>query len=880
MNEPVGRRIGRFDLLEVLGSGAMGVVYRARDQRLGRYVAIKLLAEGLATDDEMVRRFGREARAASALNHPNIVTVYDAGFEDGTGYIVTELLQGSTLRDRMGGRPMASDHVLEIGRQIAAGLTAAHSAGLIHRDVKPENIFVTRDGTVKLLDFGVARVTRQPAGPGVAETQVGTIGTQTGVIVGTPSYMAPEQIRGEGADARADLFAVGCVLYEMLTGAGAFRRAHAADTMAAILNDAVPPPAPALGIPARVERIARRCLNKSPEDRFQTASDLRFALEAAAEAAPQAPGVSSQQASGGDWRTGALAVGVLALGAGLLWSLNRPSPVEPGPVVVSASTIVPSSERPIAPAISPDGHWVGYIGLFDGGSSLKVQYVTGGTPIVIARDTELPLQNRSLVGGIDIVPDGSAVTVAGRPRAMSLFQVPGIWLVPAPVGGPPRRMTERFATVRWSPDGTQVVGILANPLVGDAVAIADADGQHERVIVPAARGMHFHQPAWGHDGRYVYYSQTLDAAHDVGQIYRVPSAGGTPEPVVATSGTAMYPALTPDGKALIYAGDHDGQGLNLWWKPLDGSSSRRITTGAGEFSEPYVSRDGRHLVALARRRRGAIVRVAAGATAGGPSARVESVVEDGAEASICRAENRVFFASRRTGRRQIWSANADGTDVRPVTSGSSDDRRPSVSGDCRHVAYMSERDGRRSIAVVSAEGGTSRTVTDAELVDRVSWAPDNHRLVYSAAGPTQSNLWLVDIDGGVPTRVPAESPRVPAWSPVAEQIAFVGLIDGKPFVHVIAPDGTRVREPLSIEPVSLPTAMAWAPDGLRLGLVNLPGRARAEVWVLDTTSGALRKIAELAAPSVFEGISWTSDGRWLMLGRTEFDSEVLLLELR
>jgi Tol biopolymer transport system component len=288
------------------------------------------------------------------------------------------------------------------------------------------------------------------------------------------------------------------------------------------------------------------------------------------------------------------AVLAVAVAAGLWASPGAPPPANAAPLVLHATLIVPVSARPIAPAISPDGKWVTYLGLAGGEPNLYVQYLSGGPPVNFSGALDLPLQTRTVVGGIDVLPDGSAIGVAGRPRRNGLWRVPGIWVVPAPLGGAPRLHSERFAAVRWSPDGRQIAAVIANPLIGDAVAVAAADGQEERILVPAAGGMHLHQVAWGHDGHFVYFSRTLEPNHALGEIYRVAATGGAIEPVVSTQGTAMFPAPTPDGRAVIYAGDRNGEGLNIWWHPLDGTPERRLTVGAGEFSEPFISRDGRH----------------------------------------------------------------------------------------------------------------------------------------------------------------------------------------------------------------------------------------------------------------------------------------------
>jgi TolB-like protein len=277
-----GASFGPYEVVGPLGAGGMGEVYRARDGRLGREVAVKVLPSELSTDRERLQRFEHEARSAAALNHPNILTVYDVGSHGGSPYLVTELLEGESLRERLRRGGLAAREALGLAVQVARGLAAAHGKGIVHRGLKPENLFLTRDGTVKILDFGLAKLTR-PEGEPEAEAETVSVSlTGAGRVLGTVGYMAPEQVRGLSLDHRADLFAFGCVLYEMLTGRRAFSGATAADTMSAILKED-PPPLAASGtaVPAGLETLIGRCLEKRVEDRFSSAHDLALALEAA-----------------------------------------------------------------------------------------------------------------------------------------------------------------------------------------------------------------------------------------------------------------------------------------------------------------------------------------------------------------------------------------------------------------------------------------------------------------------------------------------------------------------------------------------------------------------------------------------------------------------
>jgi serine/threonine protein kinase len=292
-----GTKFGPYEILAPVGAGGMGEVYRARDARLGREVAIKILPEGFTQHPDRLRRFEQEARVVATLNHPNILAIHDIGAEGGAPYLVTELLDGEPLREKMKAGALPVRRALEYAHGIAQGLAAAHEKGIVHRDLKPENVFVTRDGRVKILDFGLAKLARTESGAEGALLDSPTMdqGTTPGVVLGTVGYMAPEQVRGQAADHRSDIFALGAMLYEMVAGARAFHRETSAETMTAILRDDPPEFAEGHRIPPGLERIVRRCLEKAPEQRFQSARDLAFALEAVS-------GVSTSTAAVPAWR--------------------------------------------------------------------------------------------------------------------------------------------------------------------------------------------------------------------------------------------------------------------------------------------------------------------------------------------------------------------------------------------------------------------------------------------------------------------------------------------------------------------------------------------------------------------------------------------------
>ncbi|KAB2963049.1 MAG: serine/threonine protein kinase, partial [Thermoanaerobaculia bacterium] len=284
-----GTRLGPYEIVALVGAGGMGEVYRARDTRLGRDVAIKVLPAAVAADPERLRRFEREARSTAALSHPNVLAIHDVGLHEGVPYLVEELLEGESLAERLVRGPLPVPEAVRVGVEIARGLAAAHGKEIVHRDLKPGNVFLTADGTVKLLDFGLAKLVARAASPAtIAEATTAAPSTELGVLLGTASYMAPEQARGQAVDPRADVFAFGVVLYEMLAGRRPFQGATTTETLAAILRDE-PAQLPG-GVPAPLAAVVATCLAKEPGRRYQRGSELRAALEAVQAGVPPAPG--------------------------------------------------------------------------------------------------------------------------------------------------------------------------------------------------------------------------------------------------------------------------------------------------------------------------------------------------------------------------------------------------------------------------------------------------------------------------------------------------------------------------------------------------------------------------------------------------------------
>jgi Tol biopolymer transport system component len=867
-----GRRIGPYEVVGRLGAGGMGEVFRARDTRLAREVALKILPPEVSRDPGRRQRFEREARAVAALNHPSVLALYDVGESDGVAYLVTELLEGETLRERLRRGTVACERVAEWGAAAADALAAAHQRGIVHRDLKPENLFVTRDGRLKVLDFGLAKEWQAAAGGDEDPTLSSP--TRRGVVLGTLGYLSPEQARGEPVDGRSDVFSLGCVLFEGLCGKRAFDGGTAQDLIAAVLRDDPPDPSSLRpDAPPALARVVSRCLAKEREARFQSASDLAFVLRSLAQGsgAPVAHAVPAPRRLPLGWPLVAFGVGVASLAAGY-WLRGPGELAEP---MVFALT--PGSSREAGPAISADGKFVAYLASVGGRTDVWVKFVGGGPAANLTADSGLEFQGQAAIGGLEISPDGSAIAVqAGAPGSDGLRRA--VWLIPAPLGGPPRKLIERAAGLRWSPDGSRVVFMRPDPVGGDSIVVARPDGSDERVVVPPS-GVHTHEPAWSADGSWIYFDRGLMVS-DEGptEIWRVPSGGGAVEPVVQALGVAQAPLPTPDGRGLVYAGNQSGDTLNIWWRPIAGGRERRLTYGAGDYIAPRISRDGRRLVCEARTSIGSLRAVDSSATAMGPG---QELTQAGAgdEAPTTARSGRIAFSSVRNGASDIWISEADGRDPRPLTSDPEPDSAPAISPDGSRVAFVSSRDGRRGLWLVSADGGAPRSLGATGVLERASWAPDGRTIVYAAiAVGGESRLWTLSVDGGTPHAIPGVTGRGPAWSPEGDLIAYQTSIPPKgPQIRFTDSSGKPRLTEVEVAPPAV-EAISFSWDGRRLAVASSPGAMQGSLFVFDLDSGRQRRVTGLGPFSGVRGIAWSTDDKRLIYGLALHESRILLFD--
>jgi Tol biopolymer transport system component len=882
MTLAAGTRLGPYEIVALLGAGGMGEVYRARDTRLGRVAALKVLPAEIAADRERLARFESEARAASALNHPNIVTIYDVGQEGGTAWISMELVEGSTLREILVEGPLPARRAVALAAQLADGLARAHEAGIVHRDFKPENIVVTKLGRAKILDFGLARFADSGAAA-LSQAPTAAERTRPGTVMGTVGYMSPEQVHGLTADHRTDIFALGAVLYEMVAGRRAFAGKLPADVMMAILREDPPdlPPSASPGL----ARIVKRCLEKNPEERFQSARDLAFALESLSGDSGAGSAATSAPRRSRPW-IGLTAVIGAAAAFALAWFLRPVLTAGAGaPSFSRAVRLAGGAGRQFGAVLSPDGKWVAYLSDARGPTDVFVKFLAGGEAVNLTARTGLNVQSRVEIGGPDVSPDGTLLLVdAAAPGNPPVSNPSGYesWAIPVPLGGPPRRFLADAHTVHFSPDGRRIVYVRAGASRGDTLMAADADGGSPREILKPRGGLHAHWPAWSPDGKFVYFIYGIVGSNgEPSEIFRVPAVGGEPEPVVRTSRRAVFPVPMPDGRGLLYSANVDSADLGLWWRPLGRGEPRRLTVGVGSYAESRLSADGRFLVSTLVDVRQSLLSIPVSAEAEMTAPRALTDGETGdLDPDVVPHSGRIVFSSSRSGSRNLWLAAADGTDPQPLTAGNALDERPAVSPDGRQVAFVSDRGGQRGIWVVPIEGGAPHRIAAAQVLDRLCWSPDGREILYAAPAGDVPGLFRLTIANGKIARLPTPgAAHSGAWSPRGDLIAYLEpILSGPTKLRFIEPGGNPVsKDSADAGPLLLNGFLAWSPDGQSLAAMAVPGSGETSLWIVDPAAvGSSRRLRSLPAESRGRGLAWAPDGKSLIVGSFRSTSNVVL----
>src|ERR1700757_4677337 len=858
-----GTHLGPYEITAPLGAGGMGEVYRARDTRLGRDVAIKVLPDALANDADRLRRFEQEARTIAALNHPNILGIHDIGAHDGAPFLVSECLEGQTLRDKLRSGPLPVRLAIEYALGMAQGLAAAHEKGIVHRDLKPENVFVTRDGRVKVLDFGLAKLAR----PEESHETVVTLtspGTLPGMVMGTVGYMSPEQVRGEPSDARSDIFSFGAVLYEMLTGKRAFKRETSAETMSAILREE-PPELNDTGWqgPLALQRILVRCLEKNVERRFQSASDLAFAIESLSgtSTAKSVPQPKSRRA----WLPWVIAAALLMGTA--VWEMGRPV-AEPANPLEKAHFMRVTDFDSVEAAISPDGRFVAFISDHDGPFDVWLSQVGTGRLLNLTQGKAGPLPGP--LRSIGFSGNGSEIWLGGGDVGMRLR------LMPLTGGTLHNFLSEETVNLAWSPDGERVV--YHTFASGDPMFVADRDGANARRIFGDQPGIHNHYPTWSPDGRWIYFVHGTPATKEM-DLWRIDPAGRNPERLTQRNTDIAYP--TPVGNRTVFyvARDGDGSGPWLWAFDLKRKDSRRASFGLEEYTSVEASADGRKLVATISNPVASLWSVPIlNRLAEEHDVKPYSVPTKRALAPRFGGASLFYLSSLGTGD-GLWRLR-DGqvTEIWKGADGAVQET-PAVSRDGGRVAIVLRRSGKRQLHVLSADGAELLPIAEGIDVQGTScWSPDGKWIVTGGSGANGPGLFKIPLEGGPAVRVAARSGLNPVWSPDGSLIVYAGT-NVRTFAPLLAvhPDGTSVELP-QINVRRLGERVRFLPDGK--SLIYMQGLlASQDFWLLDLASMKSRPLTRLQNRAAMRTFDVTSDGKQIVFDRLRENSQVVIIDL-
>ncbi|HEV8580459.1 MAG TPA: protein kinase [Thermoanaerobaculia bacterium] len=852
---------GPFEILEPLGGGGMGIVCKARDTRLDRVIALKFLPWELTRDPEAKQRFMQEARAASALEHPNICTILEVGeTSDGRLYLAMPCYDGETLRRKIDRGPLAVDEALEIAEQIARGLAKAHRNGIVHRDIKPANLIVTDDGVVKILDFGLAKL----AGAVVI--------SQAGSSAGTPAYMSPEQARGEEVDHHTDLWSLGVVLYEMLAGRRPFRGEHEQAVIYSILNER-PQPLREIRpeIPPELERLVGRLLARNPAERYPSINEVFADLRALRGEPLTGTMVWRQSRRRRRWWPWAAAAGLILTAVAVYLLPRLGGPEEAIPLQARFTRLTEQAGRELFPSLSPDGDFFVYVReASPQNKNIYLQRVTGSNPIDLTPDS--PVDDTQPA----FSPDGKLLAFR------STREGGGIFLMGA-TGESVRRLTDFGYNPVWSPDGTEVLVATAevfDPVNGSPpsqIWRVDVATGRRRMVVKANAV----QPSWSpHNRRIAYWSIALPGGKR--EIWTAAAEGGRAVRVTEPADESYLnwnPIWSPDGRYLYFASDRSGS-MNFWRVGIDEETGRvkgepvPVTTPSSWSGFLSLSRDGRRILYATRDTRANLERVPldpAGPAISGPAVPITQGPREIGLNRVSPDGSRIAY----TLADDLYLLQTDGKELRQLTRDSFKDRNPNWSPDGRWILFYSDRSGRYEAWAIRPDGSDLRqlTRTRGEPVFFPIWSPDGRRLVCGLgfAGPA-----LIDLSRPLERRIPERLSAVPgnadffanSWSPDGTRIAGNARNNRGIFLLTLAAGRFERLTDHGSQPV-------WMRDGRHLLYLDLDG-----VYVLDTVTRISRRLLEPAAGSSFKGVDLAPDGRALYLLRASDEGDVWALDLQ
>jgi len=884
-----GTRLDSYEILAPLGAGGMGEVYRARDTKLDRDVAVKVLPEHLAADPQALARFEREAKAVAALSHPNILAIHDFAKAGDQVYAVIELLEGETLGERMGQGPLPVRQATSIGRDIAEGLAAAHDAGIVHRDLKPDNVFLLNDGRVKILDFGLAKQTTGPVAGGLSQTAAIGARAQTdpGTVLGTVGYMSPEQIRGADVDYRTDIFSFGIVLYEMLCGERPFHGDTSVETMTAILREDPPElTASVPGLPPALDSVVRRCLEKRPESRFQSARDLGFALvtsgrtsslSSAAIETPPAP------------RSRRWLIPVLCLVAGAVigaaaGTLRKPETV----TVMPRLHPITFSGGDGQPAASPDGKLVAFVSDRDGSVRVWIKQIASGGEAPLTEGPD---------GSPRFSPDGSQILFTRDEGDSAAVYRQGL------VGGQARKMIANAYQAAWSPDGSRVAFLRAqgNSGGGCFLGITDGGGGSEKIVWEwgpyLGRGL-----AWSPDGSRVGCTGTSVTGNQC--AFRITDVENGAVQEIDLGGNPLCDADWSASGELIMA-----QSTN----PLGSLSDPTVEVFAydpksGTRRTLFWDRDlllaiGGYAGALSILSPGVLVldhnAVTAGLTlekiAPGPDPDPVTLTRGlsiDRQPAFSPDGRYVVFSSNRSGQLDLWVLDTLTGVTNQLTDDPALDWDPGFTPDGDHVLWSSNRGGHLEIWMAQRDGSNARQVShDGVDAENPTMTPGGEWVVYGSSNGDKTGIWRVHPDGTGAAQIAAGSLTVPDVSPDGRYALGVRLNPEATLVRVEVHDIARAEPvPFAIElPFDIRVNVVvigrgrWMPDGNAIAFVGTDEHHYTGIFVQDFVPGkdtraSRRALSGFSGEYDNESFDISPDGKTLVVSRVQQMRSLMLAE--
>jgi serine/threonine protein kinase/dipeptidyl aminopeptidase/acylaminoacyl peptidase len=920
----IGRSLGHYQIIEKIGAGGMGEVYLARDNRLDRRVALKFLPSYFTQDGERLRRFQQEARAASALNHPNILTIHEVGQFDSTHYIATEYVEGESLRDHINRGPSKITDALAIASQVAGALATAHQAGIVHRDVKPENIMLRQDGIVKVVDFGLAKLTARRVNESEAST---VVNTDDGIVIGTAQYMSPEQARGAKVDARTDIWSLGCVLYEMLTGRSPFAQPTPGDVIVCILERDPPPLARYAGdIPREQQRIITKTLAKDREKRYQSVKDLLIDLknlrdelefEAKLEHSAQPVGgsnistrrqgavddthepatrttelIAPQPTSSAEYivrqfqlhrkRIGVAAVAALAILAAVSFGAVRlyqfywqsePSK-QPAPSLQTMKiTRLTTTGRASQAAISPDGKYVVHVSSQAGQQHLRVRQVNTNSDVQIVPPADVRYT------GLTFSRDGDfiyyVVSDKNNPQT-TLHQVPVL-------GGTPRKVISNVGSaVTFSPDGKRFAFIRQFIEQGEeGVMVANADGSGEQTIAVRKFPNFFRSVSWSPDGKTIACGAGSHVPVYNSYVVLVPVEGGPEKPIPSQGWTFMGQIeWLQDGSGLILAASEQASASfdssQVWFLSRQGGDVRRITNDLNNYSGVSLTADSSRLVTVQSETVSNIWLIPSGDV--GRASQITQGVgkRDGKDGTIWMPDGRIIYVSKESGNDDIWIMNADGSGQIQLTSGAGINSNPSVSPDGRFIIFTSTRDGAPHIWRTDIDGANAKQLTSGSGEDDAQFSSDGKWVVYTlfAGKPT---LWRVSIEGGAPSPISEKTLSAPAVSPDGRMIASVYWdeeLNSPARIAVVPFEGGEIMKTFAL-PEAAWGNLRWTHDGTALTYV-ITTAGVSNIWRQPLAGGEPKQLTDFKADQIFS-FDWSRDGKQIVSSRGVETNDVVLV---